>query len=104
MLQVTPFHVYGVSNPKTGFRIRVGVYKRRGMVLYGTVRSAGFLLTPNSICLHSLLKSNQLLREHNSSIQFHSTWADKSHRHILAKRSLIHQVGISERIFKKMHS
>ena len=62
MLRVTPFYVYGVSNPSTGFQIRVGVFESRGTVLYGTVRSAGFLLTPNSICLHSLLKSNQLLQ------------------------------------------
>ena len=35
MLRVTPFYVYRVSNPSTGFRIRVGVFESRGTVLYG---------------------------------------------------------------------
>ena len=35
MLRVTPFYVYGVSNPSTGFRTRVGVFESRGTVLYG---------------------------------------------------------------------
>ena len=35
MLPVTPFYVDGVSNPSTGFRIRIGVFESRGTVLYG---------------------------------------------------------------------
>ena len=35
MLRVTPFYVYGISNPSTGFRIRVGVFESGGTVLYG---------------------------------------------------------------------
>ena len=35
MLRVTSFYVYGVSNPSTGFRIRVGVFESRGTVVYG---------------------------------------------------------------------
>ena len=35
MLRVTPFSVYGVSNPSAGFKIRVGVFESRGTVLYG---------------------------------------------------------------------
>ena len=34
MLRVTPFYVYGVSNPSTGFRTREGVFESRGTVLY----------------------------------------------------------------------
>ena len=35
MLRVTPFYVYGVSNPGTAFRPSVGVFESRGTVLYG---------------------------------------------------------------------
>ena len=35
MLRVTPFYVYRVSNPSTGFKIIVGVFESRGTVLYG---------------------------------------------------------------------
>ena len=35
-----------------------------------------------SFCLHFLSKSNKLLGEHNSSIQFHSIWADNTHMNL----------------------